>query len=196
MRKTLLTTAVISVSLMISVMLNTASAADYVIDTKKAHAFIQFKIKHLGYSWLLGRFNTFEGEFSYDEKNPSAAKISVRIDPASIDSNHAERDKHLRGKDFLNVSKYPKASFVSKSFKQSSNGTAVLTGSFTLHGVTKELAIDVVHIGHGDDPWGGYRRGFEGKTSFALKDFGIDYNLGPASKEVELFLSVEGIRKK
>ena len=170
-------------------------AADYVIDTKKAHAFIQFKIKHLGYSWLLGRFNKFDGEFSYDENNPSAAKIMVNIDPASIDSNHAERDKHLRDKDFLHVSKYPQAKFVSTSFKELGNGKAVLTGKFTLRGVTRDISIDVQHIGHGKDPWGGYRRGFEGTTSFALKDFGIDYNLGPASKEVELFLSIEGIRK-
>jgi len=191
MKKTILTAVFLSASLVMSA----AQAADYVIDTNKAHAFIQFKIKHLGYSWLLGRFNTFEGEFSYDEKNPSNSKIAVRIDPASIDSNHAERDKHLRGEDFLNVSKYPKASFISKSFKEKTDGTATLTGDFTLHGVTKELVIDVKHIGHGKDPWGGYRRGFEGKTSFALKDFDINYNLGPASKEVELFLSIEGIRK-
>lgn len=171
------------------------NAEDFVIDTKKAHAFIQFKIKHLGYSWLLGRFNTFDGEFSYDEKNPSAAKIFVNIDPASIDSNHAERDKHLRGKDFLDVTKYPKSSFVSKSFKEVGGGNAILTGDFTLHGVTKEITIEVKHIGHGSDPWGGYRRGFEGKTTFALEDFGINYNLGPASKEVDLFLSIEGIRK-
>jgi polyisoprenoid-binding protein YceI len=170
-------------------------AADYVIDTDKAHAFIQFRIKHLGYSWLLGRFNTFSGEFSYDEKNPGAAKISVDIDPASIDSNHAERDKHLRGKDFLHVDKYPKAGFVSTSFEDKGNGKAVLKGDFTLHGVTRPITIDVDHIGHGKDPWGGYRRGFAGTTSFALKDFGINYNLGPASKEVELFLSIEGIRK-
>lgn len=186
----------ISMLLGASLMAGSVNAAEYVIDTKKAHAFIQFKIKHLGYSWLIGRFNTFEGEFSYDEKNPSAAKIEVRIDPASIDSNHAERDKHLRGKDFLHVSKYDKSKFVSKSFMENKDGTATLTGDFTLHGVTKELKINVKHIGHGNDPWGGYRRGFEGKTSFALKDFGMNYNLGPASKEVELFLSVEGIRKK
>ena len=172
-----------------------AKAADYVIDTEKAHAFIQFKIKHLGYSWLLGRFNRFDGEFSYDEENPSAAKIRVNIDPASIDSNHAERDKHLRGKDFLHVDKYPEARFVSTSFEEKGNGKAVLKGDFTLHGVTRPITIDVEHIGHGKDPWGGYRRGFAGTTSFALRDFGIDYDLGPASREVELFLSIEGIRK-
>ncbi len=170
-------------------------AADYVIDTGKAHAFIQFRIKHLGYSWLMGRFNVFDGEFSYDEKNPSAAKITVNIDPASIDSNHAERDKHLRGKDFLYVEKYPKASFVSTSFEEKAKGKAVLKGDLTLHGVTRPITIEVQHIGHGKDPWGGYRRGFAGRTFFALKDFNMDYDLGPASKEVQLFFSIEGIRK-
>lgn len=172
-----------------------ALAADYVIDTKGAHAFIQFKISHLGYSWLLGRFNSFSGEFSYDEKNPSTAKVAVDIDVASIDSNHAERDKHLRGEDFLDVKKHPKASFVSTGFKELDNGKAELTGNLTLHGVTKPITIEVDHVGHGEDPWGGYRRGFQGKTRFALADFDINYNLGPASKEVELYLSIEGIRK-
>jgi polyisoprenoid-binding protein YceI len=170
-------------------------AADYVIDSKGAHAFIQFRIKHLGYSWLLGRFNTFNGEFSYDEKNPSASSIVVNIDPASIDSNHAERDKHLRDKDFLDVKKYPEARFVSTSFKETGNGKAELTGNLTLRGVTRPVTIDVEHIGHGKDPWGGYRRGFAGTTRIVLKDFNINYDLGPASREVELFLSIEGIRK-
>lgn len=170
-------------------------AADYVIDTKGAHAFIQFKIKHLGYSWLIGRFNTFSGSFSYDEKNPSAAKVAVEINTSSIDSNHAERDKHLRSKDFLDTATFPKATFVSTGFQPGKEGQAVLTGDLTLHGVTKSVSIDVTSIGAGTDPWGGYRRGFAGTTQFALKDFGINYNLGPASKEVELFLSIEGIRK-
>ena len=191
-RKTLIS---LPVALILSLSAWSAQAADYVIDTKGAHAFIQFKIAHLGYSWLLGRFNTFSGEFSYDENNPSAAKIKVDIDTASVDSNHAERDKHLRDKDFLDVKKYPKAGFVSTSFKELGNGKAELKGDFTLHGVTKPITIDVTHVGHGKDPWGGYRRGFEGKTKFALADFGIMKNLGPASKEIEIYLSLEGIRK-
>jgi polyisoprenoid-binding protein YceI len=176
-------------------MASPATAADYVIDTKGAHAFINFKINHLGYSWLYGRFNTFDGEFSYDEKNPAASKVVVNIDPASIDSNHAERDKHLRSKDFLNVDKFPEAKFVSTSYKELGNGKAELVGDLTLHGVTKPVTIAVTHVGNGKDPWGGYRRGFSGTTSFALKDFGIDYDLGPAAQKVELTLSVEGIRK-
>ena len=170
-------------------------AEKYVIDTKGSHAFIHFRIQHLGYSWLTGRFNTFSGSFEYDENNPAKASVQVEIDVASIDSNHAERDKHLRGDDFLDVDKYPKATFESTSFTENKDGTAVLKGNLTLHGVTKPVTIDVEQIGHGEDPWGGYRRGFEGTTRFALADYGIDYNLGPKSKEVELIISVEGIRQ-
>ena len=169
-------------------------ADNYKIDTEGAHAFIEFKIQHLGYSWLIGRFNQFDGSFSYDENNPNASKVNVTIDTASIDSNHAERDKHLRGDLFLHTDKYPKASFVSESFKDLGNGKAALTGKLTLHGVTKTITIDVNHIGRGDDPWGGYRTGFDGKTILTLKDFGITYDLGPASAQVEMYLGVEGIR--
>ena len=170
-------------------------AEKYAIDTKGAHAFIQFRIQHLGYSWLSGRFNTFSGSLDYDEKDPNKASVQVEIETASVDSNHAERDKHLRGKDFLHVDKFPKARFESTAFKENGDGTAVLMGNLTLHGVTNPVTIDVEHIGHGSDPWGGYRRGFEGTTRIALADYGIKYNLGPKSKEVELTLSVEGIRQ-
>ncbi|NIP72165.1 MAG: YceI family protein [Gammaproteobacteria bacterium] len=172
-----------------------APAADYAIDTKKAHAFIQFRIKHLGYSWLLGRFNDFGGSFSYDEDNPQAARVEVVIDTASIDTNFAERDKHLRSDDFLDVAKYPEARFVSTGFTPKDDGLAVLTGDLTLHGVTRPVTIAVKEVGHGPDPWGGFRRGFEGTTTLKLADFGIDHDLGPASREVELFFSIEGIRQ-
>jgi len=173
-----------------------AQAADYVIDTKGAHAFVNFKIKHLGYSWLHGRFNTFDGEFSYDAKNPNASTIMVNIDTKSIDSNHAERDKHLRGGDFLNVDKFPNASFKSTSIKFDEDGDeANVTGEFTLHGVTKTITFEIDKIGEGKDPWGGYRVGFEGETSLKLADYGIDYNLGPASTHVDIGLYIEGIRK-
>jgi len=172
-----------------------AQAADYVIDTKGAHAAIQFRIKHLGYSWLSGRFNDFGGSFSYDEASPDASKVEVSIRTASIDSNHAERDKHLRSKDFLDVEKYPEARFVSTGYKENGDDTALLSGNLTLHGITRPVQIMVTQIGHGPDPWGGYRRGFQGTTSLKLADFGIDYDLGPASREVELTLMVEGIRQ-
>lgn len=172
-----------------------AVAADYMLDIKGAHASINFKIKHLGYSWLTGRFDKFSGQFSLDEKAPGNAMISVEIDTASVNSNHAARDKHIRSADFLDVSKFPKASFKSTSVKPGADGKAVVMGEFTLHGVTKTITINAEHIGGGKDPWGGYRQGFSGTTSFALADFGVTKNLGPASTVIQLELHIEGIRK-
>lgn len=127
-------------------------AADYAIDT--AHSFVEFRIKHLGYSWLYGRFNRFSGHFSYDADNPHASAISVSIDTASVDTNHAERDKHLRGSDFLDVAKYPEATFESTKYSgDAQSGT--LEGMLTLHGVTKPISIHLEKLGEGNDPWGG-----------------------------------------
>jgi len=191
MRKLLLTTAIAMAASYGSV----AQAADYQIDVKGAHAFILFKIKHLGYSWLNGRFNDFDGDFTYDAAKPEKSTINVSINTASIDSNHAERDKHLRGGDFLEVKKYPQASFKSTHFDVSNENKATVTGDLTLHGVTKSISFPVNKIGEGQDPWGGYRAGFTGVTTLKLADYGITYNLGPASTHVELQLNIEGIRQ-
>jgi polyisoprenoid-binding protein YceI len=170
-------------------------AADYTIDTKGAHASINFRVKHLGFSWLAGRFDTFSGAFSFDDKAPEKSTVSVEIDTSSVNSNHAERDKHLRSADFLDVAKFPKATFVSKSVTPKAGGKATIVGDLTLRGVTKEVAIEATAIGGGADPWGGQRQGFEGTTTFKMADFGIPKDLGPASKDVELTLHVEGVKK-
>ena len=172
-----------------------ASAADYVIDREGAHASITFKVSHLGYSYVVGRFNDFSGDFSYDAKNPAAAKVNVKVNTLSVDSNHAERDKHIRSADFLNAAKFAEATFVSTSVEDKGNGDMVIKGNFTLNGVTKPLAIQAHAVGEGQDPWGGYRAGFTGTTTFAMKDYGIKIDLGPASANVELNLVVEGVRK-
>jgi len=191
--KKLITAATFIAALATSSAIN---AAEYKLDTRGAHASVEFKIKHLGYSWLSGRFNTFDGNFSWDAKKPNDSKISVTIDTTSIDSNHADRDKHLKGNDFLNVSKFDSATFNSTSivFKDETNAT--VTGQFTLHGVTKEINFPIEKIGEGSDPWGGYRAGFSGAFSIKMADYGIDYNLGPASTHVDLTLHIEGIRQK
>ena len=198
MKKTLITTTLVTSllasSLFALVAPITVQAASYKVDVEGAHAFVQFKIKHLGYSWLLGRFNTFDGDFSYDPKAPNKATINIEIDTTSLDSNHAERDKHLKGKDFLNVSDFPKATFTSQSITFSDDENAVVIGEFTLKGVTKTISFAVVKIGEGQDPWGGHRAGFSGTTSLKLADYGITYNLGPASTHVEMALHIEGVR--
>jgi polyisoprenoid-binding protein YceI len=176
-------------------LLPVANAADYVIDTKGAHASINFKVQHLGYSWLTGRFDKFGGTFSYDASNIAASKIEVSIDTTSINSNHAERDKHLKGDDFLDVSAFNTAKFVSTSVTDKGDGKLAVAGTFTFHGVSKDIVIDAQTVGEGKDPWGGYRVGFSGTTTIALTDFAIKNILGPASNDVQLNLYVEGIKQ-
>ncbi len=171
------------------------AAERYVIDTRGQHAFIQFRIPHLGFSWLYGRFNQFEGEFSFDEQNPAASSVSVTIQTGSIDSNHQQRDEHLRGDDFLDAEAHPRAGFRSTAFVPLGNDRYRLEGELELLGRSAPISIDVTQIGAGTDPWGGFRRGFEGTTTLTLADWGIDYDLGPSAREVELTLSIEGLRQ-
>lgn len=168
----------------------------YAFDTKGQHMFINFKISHLGFSWLYGRFNEFDGQFVYDAENPENSSVEVTIDPSSVDTNHGERDKHLREEDFLYVSEYPEATFKSTRIEMGDDGQeADIIGDLTLRGVTKEITLDAEMVGHGEDPWGGYRMGFEAETELKLADFGIPMDLGEASETVEIFISVEGIRQ-
>lgn len=150
MKKLLLASAV-SVAL-----IGTANASEhsgtYAFDKEGAHQFITFKISHLGYSWLYGRFNDFDGEFVYDAENPENSTVTVTIDTASVDSNHAERDKHLRSKDFLHVSEFPQATFKSKRVVVDDDGEADIIGDFTLRGVTREITLEAEMLGHGEDP--------------------------------------------
>lgn len=196
MNKTLLSTALLTSILSTTVLLNAeVVAADYIIDTQGAHASIDFKVSHLGYSFVVGRFNQFQGDFSFDADKLADGKVNVSINTASLDSNHAERDKHLRSPDFLNTTKFPEASFKSSSIVDEGDGVFLLNGDFTLNGVTKPLTIAARAIGEGQDPWGGYRAGFSGTAEFALKDYDIKMDLGPASSHVTLAIVVEGIRQ-
>ncbi|MGO1692055.1 MAG: YceI family protein [Marinobacter sp.] len=193
MKKVLLASAV-SMALVGSVQADQHSGT-YAFDNKGAHQFITFKISHLGYSWLYGRFNDFDGQFVYDAENPENSSVNVTIDTASVDSNHAERDKHVRSKDFLHAGEYPEASFKSTRVVVDDEGEADIVGDLTLRGVTREVTLDVEMLGHGKDPWGGYRMGFEAETELRLEDFGIPMSLGEASETVEMNISVEGIRQ-
>ncbi|QEW07226.1 YceI family protein [Nitrincola iocasae] len=170
-------------------------AADYTIDTQGAHASINFKISHLGVSYVVGRFNEFSGSFSYDADNPAVTKADVLINLDSVDSNHAERDRHIRSSDFLDVSQYAEARFVSTGYKDLGDDKGTLTGDLTWLGQTQSIDIDVEKVGEGEDPWGGYRAGFTGTAELHLPDFGAEFNLGPAAETVYLDLVVEGVRQ-
>ena len=139
-----------------------AVAADYKIDKEGQHAFVNFRIQHLGYSWLYGTFKDFDGTFTFDEKNPAADKVNVTI-TTSVKKDGDELD---------------------------------ITGDLTLNGVTKPVTLEAKLIGQGDDSWGGKRAGFEAEGKIKLKDFNIKTDLGPASQEVDLIISVEGVQQK
>ena len=172
-----------------ALMTSPAMAADYKIDIPGQHAFITFKASHLGYSFIVGGFNDFDGSFSHDASNPGASTAQVTIQAASIDTNHAERDKHLRSDDFLDVSNHPTITFESTGYSAGADGDK-LTGNLTMHGVTKEIVIDVRHIGEGKDPWGGYRSGFIGNVMLNASDFGLPDWVG----QLDIELNIEGIR--
>lgn len=178
-----------------------AMAADYTIDKEGQHAFVDFSISHLGYSYINGTFKDWAGTFSWDAAKPEDTKIDVTLKTASVFTNHAERDKHISSKDFLDVEKYPEATFKSTSVKPTGKNaagkdTADVTGDLTLHGTTKPVVIKAVFNGEGKDPWGGYRAGFSGTTTINRQDFGKMMDLGPASNELTLTFTFEGVRAK
>lgn len=193
-KKTAIATALSATAL---VGVSQAQAADYVIDTEDGqHAFVQFKINHLGYSYILGSFEEFSGSFSYDPENLEASAASMEVEVASLNSNHAERDKHIKSDDFLDAGEYPTATFTSTAFEPTGDDEGVLTGELTLHGETNEIEMPVTLVGEGEDPWGGYRAGFEGSTTLALADYGIDMGDFPEMMhELELYVTFEGIRQ-
>ncbi len=168
------------------------SAAEYDIDD--THSFVQFKISHLGVSYVIGNFDITKGSFTFDgEGSPADQSIRIEVSTASLDTNHAERNRHLTGPNYLNVAEYPTASFKSTGYEGDAEG-GVMKGELTLFGTTKPVDVMVTKIGEGKDPWGNYRAGFEGTLTITPADFGATYNLGPAARTVDLNIILEGVR--
>ena len=172
-----------------------AMAADYTIDKEGQHAFIDWKISHLGYSFVHGTFKDWKGTFSWDAAKPADSKIDITLQTASLFSNHAERDTHIASKDFLDVAKYPEATFKSTKVVPTGDKTADVTGDLTLHGVTKPVTFKATFNGEGKDPWGGERAGFNATTTLNLNDFGIK-GPGPTAQTLDLDISLEGVKAK
>src|SRR5256885_1965848 len=124
-----------------------------------SHSAIAFSVRHMVISKARGRFTKWSGEREFDADKPRASSVQVTIDPASIDTAEAQRDAHLRSADFLDVEKFPTASFRSTRIEEVESGVYRVTGDLTVHGVTKSVVLDVVYEGTGKDPWGGERAG-------------------------------------
>lgn len=149
-----------------------ALAADYVIDT--AHTTVGFTVRHMA-SKVRGQFNTFQGGFSFDPANPAKAAGTIEIDTASIDTNQAKRDAHLRSPDFFETDKYPKMTYVIKGAKKQGKDY-VLNGDLTIRGVTKPVQLKVVSLGEAVSPWGVKASAFSGVAKINRKDFGLTWN--------------------
>jgi polyisoprenoid-binding protein YceI len=165
----------------------------YVIDLQ--HSAIIFRIKHLGITYVYGRFNDLSGILKIDDQTPANSSVQISAKTESVDTNVTQRDDHLRSPDFFDAKKFPTISFDSKSFKKVDQDTYEVTGDLNLHGITRPLTASVHHTGSGKDPWGGYRTGYE--TTFTIKrsDFGMTTMLNGVGDEVRITVSIEGIRK-
>lgn len=187
MKKILIAALLLSLPASIS----SAQAAEYQIDVEGMHAAIQFRVRHVGISWLVGRFDKFDGTYTYDKDNIEDSKVSVTIDVSSVNSNHEARDNHIREADYLNVEENPTATFESTRIEVTGDDSAIIHGNLTLNGVTKMVGLDTKFVGEGDDPWGGYRSAFEGTLTINPADYNFKFEYG----DVYLTMYVEGIRK-
>jgi polyisoprenoid-binding protein YceI len=152
-----------------------ALAADnFIVD--KNHSEAVFQVRHL-VSRVSGKFDDFSGSISVDQANPAASSVEFTIKTASIDTGVADRDKHLRSADFFEAEKFPEISFKSTSIKASGRKDVYdVTGTFTMHGVTKTITLPVEFLGFVKDPRGNQRAGFAAHTTLNRKDYGINWN--------------------
>ena len=165
------------------------SASAWKIDP--VHSIVVFKIKHLDTSWTFGRFNKISGTLEFDEAKPEASKLSVEIDPATVDTNEKPRDDHLRGPDFFSVKEHAKISFTTTKVAKSGDGFDV-SGELTFHGVKKPISFKAQKVGESNNPAaGGPRIGFLAETKVKRSDFGVDQYLDMIGDEVALTLSLE-----
>ena len=149
------------------------SASRWSIDP--AHSSVSFSVRHMMFAKVRGRFATLSGTIALDEESLGASTVEVEIDVASIDTNAPDRDKHLRSPDFFDVEKFPKLTF--KSTKVEPHGQRLrVTGTLTMHGVSKDVTLEAERTGAGKDPWGNQRQGFAARGAVERKQFGLKWN--------------------
>jgi polyisoprenoid-binding protein YceI len=141
------------------------------------HSAIQFKVKHLMITNVKGVFEKFKGTVVLDEKDITASKVDVSIEMASVNTNIAKRDEHLRGPDFFDVTRFPAMTFVSTRVEKAGNGLLKVTGNLTIKGVTKPVVLTVEGpTGEIKSPQGDLRRGASATATVNRQDFGVSWN--------------------
>jgi polyisoprenoid-binding protein YceI len=177
----------------------TAEAADkFVIDP--VHTNILFIANHLGYSRMIGQFQEFSGEFSFDEQAVENSAVAVTVNTASVDTDDQARDDHLRSPDFFNAAEFPEMTFASTAIERTGDKTGKITGDLTLLGVTKPVTLDVTFNQKAPHPLPQYSgvevAGFSATTTIKRSDFGMSTFVPAIGDEIEIILEVEGTQAK
>lgn len=175
-----------------------AGAATYRIDS--AHSGASFKVRHLMISNVRGEFAKVTGTVDFDPTNLEESRIDATIDATTINTREAKRDAHLKSPDFFDTAKYPAITFVSKKITKAADNQYKAVGDLTMHGVTREVTLDVEATPEIKDPRGGARLGAAATTKINRKDFGLNWNRGletggvVVGDEVEIVIDVELIK--
>ena len=141
------------------------------------HSEVGFRVRHMMVSWTKGRFERFDGTLTLDDARPEQLRLDVTIDAGSVNTHLPKRDEHLRSADFFDVARYPSLRFVSRRVVPRENGRLSVIGDLSLRGVTREVVLEVTHLGRARrDPWGGTRRGATATAQLHRKDFGLVWN--------------------
>ena len=169
-------------------------------DIDVSHSAIHFYVRHMVISKVYGRFAKWAGTVRLDTQDPTRSSVEVAIDAASIDTQVADRDNHLRSADFLDVASYPQVTFRSKRIEKAGQGYRVV-GDLGLHGVVREVVLEAEFAGTGKDPWGNERAGFSAKTSLDRREFGLSWNAALETggvlvgEKVEISIELEAVKK-
>jgi len=194
MRKTAILTALVLVLGFGTV----AAQGTYGIDT--AHSSVGFKVRHL-VSKVTGGFNDFDGTIVADFGNLDSSSVEFTIQATSIDTKNEKRDGHLRSVDFFDVEKYPEISFKSSKVTKIDGDSYAVTGTLTMHGVSKEIILTVDYLGE-MTAMGGTRAGYELTTTVNRKDYGVSWNRAldaggfVLGDDVEIYIALEVIKQE
>jgi polyisoprenoid-binding protein YceI len=142
------------------------------------HSAARFKVRHMMIANVKGEFDKVSGTVEYDPSNPTASKVEVSVDVASISTRETDRDNHLKSADFFDVAKFPDITFKSTGVVPTGDGEYEVTGDLTIHGVTKPVALKVESLTEEiKDPWGFMRRGATATTHISRAEFGMHFNM-------------------
>jgi polyisoprenoid-binding protein YceI len=141
-----------------------------------AHSQVEFAVRHLMISTVRGRFAGVKGTVVSDDSDLGTGQVDVTIDVHTIDTREAQRDAHLKSADFFDAEKFPVLTFKSTRVTDARGDRFRLVGDLTMHGVTREVTLDVTSEGRGKDPWGGERAGYSATTRINRSDFGLTWN--------------------